>query len=499
MTTKIIAAEELTLGPLLGLEGESIYTVCFVTPNTVDTAKVLVNGQGHDAQAIASLYSGRFWRAHIELTIPDQASTIAYTIELDKQQTSNKQGQTEWHFYQPGRDDNARFAYASCNGFSDLKLMNSTEKPNALWEELLLQHNNKPFSALLMGGDQVYADSIWTVVPTLREWNSLPLKEKIKRKANKTMVEQLDRFYSTLYCERWSKGPVAAALASIPNVMMWDDHDIIDGWGSFPAELQECDVFRAIYRAAAKHFEVFQLRGIEQSKSRINQSSPPTHYSTGFRFRGNTVLAMDHRSERTIQQVMSPQHWSDIHAFLESTRKGALMVLSAVPVIYRDFSFVENAFDATPWEEELSDDLKDHWRAREHQGERAKLIMRLLSNARNRSGHTVILSGDVHVGCLGVATDKSQTRVVNIHQVVSSGIVHPAPTHIQWMGILATTNDRKEQLDENGEICTEMLKPFGAGTYFRTRNFVILERGDDQKLWVNWICENGEKPVYPLN
>jgi hypothetical protein len=492
-------SDQLTLGPLLGIEDEASYTICFVTPSNTRSARVIVNGRAHSADKIANLYSGQFWRTNIELPVPENGLSISYTIEIDSQQAKNKQGLAKWHFYQPGRNENARLAYASCNGFSDLKLMNSTERPNALWDELLTLHDRKPFSALLMGGDQVYADSIWTMLPSLREWNSLPLKEKIKRKTTKTMLEQLDRFYSTLYCERWAKEPVAVALASIPTVMMWDDHDIVDGWGSFPAELQECDVFQAIYKAAAKHFEVFQLRGHEHNKSRICQPGTAAHYSTGFHFRGNTVLAMDHRSERTIHQVMSPQHWADINAFLDTVKQGNLLLLSAVPVVYRDFSFVESAFDATPWEEELSDDLKDHWRAREHQGERARLIMRLLSNAYNRMGHTVILSGDVHVGCLGVVTDKSQARLVNIHQVVSSGIVHPAPTHIQWMGILATTNDRKEQLDENGNICAEMLKPFGAGTYFRTRNFVTLEKGSDQKLWVNWICENGEKPVYPLN
>lgn len=494
-----MTTNELTLGPLLGLEGESSYTICFVTPLHTQDARVVMGAQTHVANKIADLHSGIFWRTSIELPVHEKGLSIAYSIEVDGKQAHNKQNQALWHFYQPGRHENAHFAYASCNGFSDLKLMNATEKPNALWDEMLRLHNSKPFAALLMGGDQVYADSIWTVVPNLREWNSLPLEEKIKRKANKTMLEQLDRFYSSLYCERWSKAPISTVLASIPSVMMWDDHDIIDGWGSFPEKLQQCDVFQAIYKAAARYFEVFQLRGIEHNKSRISKSSPVTHYSIGFQFRGNTVLALDNRSERTIQQVMSQQHWAEVNAFLDATRKGDLLLLSAVPVVYRDFSFVENAFDVTPWEEELSDDLKDHWRAREHQGERARLIMRLLTNAHARKGRTVILSGDVHVGCLGVVTDKSQAQTVNVHQVVSSGIVHPAPTHIQWMGILATTNDRKEQLDENGHICAEMLKPFGAGTYFRTRNFVTLEKGSDQKLWVNWICENGEKPVYPLN
>lgn len=495
-----MANSMLQLGPLLGLEGESTYSICFLSKHDTQEAAVRVNGKTFTAKMVATLYSGKFWRTEFDLPLPEKGQHISYCIELDGQISGNKSTQTEWAFYQPGKAENIKLAYASCNGFSDLKLMNTTEKPYALWEQLLAMHQSQAFSALLMGGDQVYADSIWTVVPTLKQWNGLPMADKLTRKPSQQMLEQLDRFYCELYCTRWQQESTAQALATLPTVMMWDDHDIIDGWGSFPHPLQQCPVFKAIYKAAAKHFELFQLRSIAHNKSSLSSSKPASHYSLGFSFRNHTVLALDNRSERTIEQVMSNKHWVDVNSFLDQLTGGDLLLMSAVPVVYRDFSFVDKAFDATPWEEELSDDLKDHWRAREHQGERAKLIMRLLTNARTRKGRTVILSGDVHVGCLGIVQDTSDAAgTVNLHQVVSSGIVHPAPTYIQWMGILATTNDRSEKLDENGKICINMLQAFGAGTYFRTRNFATLEKGTDQKLWVNWICENGEKPAYPLN
>jgi hypothetical protein len=494
-----MTTHQITLGPLLGIEGESIYTVCFVCPSLISKATVKVQGKTVQAKLISTIYSGNFWRASFELPVPTQGGHIAYEVELNGKTALNKNKKSSWAFYQPGAAENAKLAYASCNGFSDLKLMNTTEIPYAMWEKLLCMHKEHPFSVLLMGGDQVYADSAWTVIPTLKDWNALTIEEKVKRKATKPMIEQLDRFYSELYCDRWQQPLVAEALACIPTVMMWDDHDIFDGWGSFPKKLQECDVFSAIYDAAAKHFDLFQLRSIVHNQSSISSLKPASHYSLGFKFREHTILALDNRSERSIEQVMSKTQWADLNSFLDTVSKDDLLLLTAVPVVYRDFSFVEKAFDATPWEEELSDDLKDHWRSREHQGERARLIMRLLANTRSRKGRTIILSGDVHVGSLGIIKDTTETVPVNLHQVVSSGIVHPAPTNIEWMGILATTNDRSEKLDENGHICIDMLKAFGAGTYFRTRNFVTLEKGTDKKLWVNWICENGEKPNYPLN
>src|SRR5690606_31075070 len=118
------------------------------------------------------------------------------------------------------------------------------------------------------------------------------------------------------------------------------------------------------------------------------------------------------------------------------------------------------------------------------------LIMNLLRNARKRfennsDNKTLILSGDVHVGCLGVITDKSRASTIKIHQVVSSGIVHPAPSLIGWLGIRAVTNDDMEVLNEERTIETSMLKPVGSGQYIRARNFVTLQRGSDEKIWVN--------------
>ena len=202
---------------------------------------------------------------------------------------------------------------------------------------------------------------------------------------------------------------------------------------------------------------------------------------------------------------MSSKQWQDITHYLNhKVDDGTLLVMSAVPVVYRNFSAIESYFDATPWEEELTDDLKDHWRAKEHQGERMKLIMHLLNNAKHRqksspSSKTVILSGDVHVGCLGVITDKTDNQVVKLHQVVSSGIVHPAPSCLAWLGITTSTNDRNKFLNEDNTITSRMLTPIHSDRYLRSRNYATISTGSDNKLWINWQTENKDKPAYPID
>lgn len=490
--------QTLLVGPLLGVESDTHYTFCFLTSQSVTTAHIFVEGVSVAAIRVAETYRGTFWRAETSLSRKNNGRHVTYGAQLDSQDAQDVNGRAQWRFYVAGRTEKPNIAYASCNGFSSLDLVNKTEQPYHLWEKMALNHQTEPYALLLLGGDQLYADEIWGKVAALDGWTALSRKNKVKRKATVQMREQMDRFYDGLYQQRWREANMSLMFASIPSVMMWDDHDIFDGWGSYPPDLQACEVFQAIFACAKRYFELFQIR----SKRNISLLNPAAnHYAMAFKFSGYHILALDNRAERTLSQVMSNDQWNDVIGYLDSkVTAGNLLVLAGVPVVYRDFSLAEAGVDFTPWEEELTDDLKDHWRAKEHQGERARLIMRLLENAKIRDkDRTVILSGDVHIGCLGVVTDRRDSAtIIKLHQVVSSGIVHPAPSRIAWLGIMAITNDKNEWLNEEKTIETSIIQPFGSEKYLRVRNYVTLKEGTDNKLWVNWICESKDKPAYPL-
>ncbi|HEY1057977.1 MAG TPA: alkaline phosphatase D family protein [Limnobacter sp.] len=495
----------LLLGPLLGLESDTHYTVCFAVPSTVQQAAVqfTIGGQAMNAaaQCLTTTAQWGFWRADIQVPVSATAQQCVYTVLLNGLGATSQQGLSHWVFEVPGSSQAPRLAYASCNGFSDAKLMKNTAQPFALWAKLLQDHGQQPFHLLLMGGDQVYADSLWGSVPLLKRWSALPKEQKCTLKPSQKELADLQSAYFNLYLERWNEPSTAQALATIPSLMMWDDHDIVDGWGSYSDDLQRSAVMQAAFQAANAAFQLFQLRGRLANTTLLDPQA--THHSALLRFRGLNILALDNRSDRSLNRIMGDNHWQTVINTLNTLIGSDLLVMSGVPVVYRDFSFVEQTLDTLPGDQELTDDLKDHWRARAHQGERARLIMRLLDNTRQRKSalgkaRTVLLSGDVHVGCIGVVQDSTDDTPINLHQVVSSGIVHPAPNALQWAGIVAITNDREETLDENGHIRSRMLTPFGSSTYLRTRNYATLQEGTDGKLWVNWVCENGDQPHYPL-
>ena len=492
-------SEKLVLGPLLSVEDDNKYIVCFLSKTNLDYS-VMFNNTIVKATKFANLNSGYFYRAEYNIKQSKNSRIIKYHIQNEKGILEDFNKRDFWEFYIPAKDEKPKFAYGSCNGFSSPDLLAKIDVPYKLWEKLEIAHKQEPFSVLIMGGDQVYADELWSKVLELEKWSKLKMSEKVKRNASKTMIRQLNDFYEKLYIKKWSDKSMSLALASIPTVMMWDDHDIFDGWGSYPEELQTCNVYNNIFNVAKKYFEIFQIRTI---KNHTLLSKKRDHFSFALKFRNYHILGLDNRAQRSIYSVMGNEQWKDINNYLdENALNDNLLVLSAVPVVYRDFSCTEDLVDFTSWQEELTDDLKDHWRAKEHQGERMRLIMRLFMNIQKRKSNkkntrTVILSGDVHVGSLGVINDHENKD--KIHQVVSSGIVHTPPSYIEWLGICAVTNDRNEFLNEDKTIETSMLTPIGSAKYLRVRNFVTLNEGTDEKLWINWVCDNKDKPCYALN
>ena len=76
---------------------------------------------------------------------------------------------------------------------------------------------------------------------------------------------------------------------------------------------------------------------------------------------------------------------------------------------------------------------------------------------------------------------------VMVMNQITGEIVHTPPSYVEWLGIQAITNDNNEYLNEDKTIETSMLTPIGSAKYLRVRNFVTINEGTDEKLWINWI------------
>lgn len=521
--------DEILLGPILGLESETTYSVLVLVKagNSPIRLNLIANGKALPPVSFRKVGKpaiGECYRAVFDIAAGNKAAAVEYRIlGSNDMPLANVFGSASWSFYVPKqKNEIPKIAFASCNGFSDGRLARNTKEPYRLWQHLdttqqqalesfklgtLKNPDNVPCSLLLMGGDQVYADEIFeskrTEIVTAwalsnedeqLAWPDKPGATATSRQKRLDAVRaELDLFYCDLYQRMWNRDKAMTnALATIPSVMMWDDHDIFDGWGSHPEKLQQSRMYQEIFRAAAKYFDLFQLR--HEHHARLD--SKRSHRCLGFSFRNHHILALDGRSERTRNQIHSAEAWLDIKRWLADIAakpKACLLVMAALPLVYRRFydSVVEGLVKQSWAGDELDDDVLDHWSVRLHQGEQLKMIENLLATQRSKQHQVIILSGDVHIGCAAQIVDKTNGGL--LHQIVSSAIVHPAPNFLQWLAVRAVTEDG-EQIFRPGdgrEVIARMIEPVGAGDrYIRQRNYLTLHGGTDGKLWANWYCED---------
>lgn len=234
-------SNSILLGPILGYEDGGFYTVCVLLEPGVTILNLNLPdldpsiGVSTSFLKVATVGENEFWRAEFPVSPSAAGGTVKYEVRDGDGPLMNPHGRVQWSFYVPGLNEEPLIAYASCNGFSSAKLARDTDQPYALWEKMKLEHSARPYSLLLMGGDQVYADEIWESkrCPNLQRWSEKDWDEQIQLTPGPAMIREIAAFYDWLYLDRWKNETMSLMLATLPSVMMWDDHDIFDGWRSF--------------------------------------------------------------------------------------------------------------------------------------------------------------------------------------------------------------------------------------------------------------------------
>ena len=143
-------------------------------------------------------------------------------------------------------DEQIDFLVLSCHNPTVSKA--DGQDGHAVWADLpqiISSDSNKKVRLALLVGDQVYAD----------DW-----QEKIL--AETTEAGRL-KHYLSAYREFWRNIHYRRLLCSLPSVMMWDDHDIMDGWGSREDSFaDESGAFKpewqGLFDAASKAFGIMQ-------------------------------------------------------------------------------------------------------------------------------------------------------------------------------------------------------------------------------------------------
>ncbi|KAI8802571.1 hypothetical protein BJ742DRAFT_832548 [Cladochytrium replicatum] len=293
-----------------------------------------------------------------DLTVPTRRGTGFVRFDYEIEYGSKVLG---YSFHVAAADEkNWTWTHWSCAGFStDVEPERRNQLGKfTLWADLLRAHKDTstpPFVLNVGGGDQVYADAVMKL-PLLQEW--LELKGKDTRKDHPWTAEHeadVTRFYVDLYGKEYSHPIMREIVATIPMVCVADDHDIIDGFGSYPEYIQQSNVFRNLGRIALNFIALFQHQttpALAESDGFFSASTTSTGVPAYNHIRAigpHTLLAaLDTRAERTPTQVFAPATrdliFSRLSAQLTNETKH-ILVLTGVPLIYARLEMMDTAAD----------------------------------------------------------------------------------------------------------------------------------------------------------
>jgi len=289
-----------------------------------------------------------FWRFNIEVELREKQQRIAYRI--------NRGPATG--FWVPGKGQSMNIMFYSCNGFSMSVNTDEFCGPDPMWRDVLNTHQSQPFHVMIGGGDQIYNDRCMQETKHFKEW--LMLKNPLhKHNAPFTaeMQDELETFYLERYAMWFSQGLYGMANSQIPMVNMFDDHDIIDGFGSYPSHFMKSPVFSGIGNVAFKYYMLFQHQSVVEETEKTEPSwtlglKPGPFINevsrSLFMFLGSKValLAVDARTERTRDEVIREDTWKKImdrcYGELEKGKVEHLLVLLGVPIAYPRLVWLEN-------------------------------------------------------------------------------------------------------------------------------------------------------------
>jgi len=201
--------------------------------------------------------------------------------------------------------------------------------------QIIAQDSNKNVRFALLVGDQVYAD----------DWK----KKLLEAPDHATRL----KLYLEVYRKYWSHIHYRRVLCALPAMMMWDDHDIMDGWGS-TADSFETKTSSTIlpnyldtFKAASETFGIMQA-----SRNPVPLSEDPADgYDCCFRIGKWGFVLLDLRTNRNLRlgrlmtndQAYRIRNWVTQH----KVELNGLFIVS--PVVFTHAAPSIDAFAVSIW------------------------------------------------------------------------------------------------------------------------------------------------------
>lgn len=351
------------------------------------------------------------------------------------------------------------FGFFSCHMPYKKTLFGRTQTSNEqMWDyfnSALTRHNEKDLRFVIAGGDQVYSDGI----DTLNIWKYL--QKVMRREGGKLLPEvpEMVSWYRDIYRGYWGFQALREVYSRFPTYMIWDDHEIADGWGSFrfqegkrTDELNEIlpnstesdhvlnysdrlELVNRMFTAARQVYFEYQHSHNPFMPS-IDANFTGQEFDYHFSFPKGAVYVLDGRGHRDFNRsnykILGVEQFERFRNWLSDLsveNNPYVFIVAAVPFVHLSHVLVNRAEGGFADLGNLTDDLRDSWEHPAHKIENKKILGELFKAAKK--GHRIcILSGDVHTAAAFRLTDPLTGCV--IYQLTSSAITYNKSRLAGW-------------------------------------------------------------------
>ncbi|MCY4639479.1 MAG: alkaline phosphatase D family protein [Chloroflexi bacterium] len=321
-----------------------------------------------------------------------------------------------------------------------------------MWDFLdaALRRHGHEVDLVIAGGDQAYSDG----VDTLNIWQYL--NARMARDGDRLLPdrEAMLSWYRDIHRGYWGFESLQRVFDSFPTYMIWDDHEIVDGWGShyFDADSGQDGLAQLLpdYRERGLSYDdgmtlVRRMVGAAQQtyleyQHSHNPATLPGVFDYSFERGGGAFYVLDGRGHRDISRsshrILGREQFDRFAgwaAAVDPAETPFMFVVSAVPVLHTRSAVV----NADEYLGGLGDDLRDSWEHELHDAERAAL-MEVLFDAAARGIKVGVLSGDVHASAAFSIEDDDGNRV---YQLTSSAITQNVSRIASWALRLGAADD----------------------------------------------------------
>ena len=337
-------------------------------------------------------------------------------------------------------DENVSFGFFSCHMPYHTSLFAGTRVVNMeMWsylEATLERHYQKDLRFVIAGGDQVYVDG----VDTLDIWSYL--RSHMKKEGGELFPdkEAMISWYRDIYRGYWGFPVIRRLQARYPTYMIWDDHELKDGWGSFyfgpqhKNELHEIfDDYEAKGFTSAQCYEL--LARMEEAGKQVYEEYQHSHnpkvkkgqYDYSFTCGKCAFFVLDGRGHRNInndhQKILGQAQFDRFVQWAEALdveKTPYVFVISAVPVLHIMKGVIKREHTKIADITNIQDDLRDAWEHPLHDHER-RALLKVMFGLAEKGFKPSFLSGDVHVSAVFRMVDSGGH---SIYQLTSSAITY---------------------------------------------------------------------------